>query len=81
MEDNLKNLNIKETLFANIANILFGILEVYVVFAGLGIVQQIVDEQLRVLAIIVIALFTLRYIRLHFVVVYNAKDGGLIRYD
>ena len=81
VEDDIKSLNFGQTIFANFLNLITGILQVYFFLLGLKVIKNIPTGELQVFGLLGLTLLFLKFTRFSFVVVYNSKDGGLIRFD
>jgi hypothetical protein len=80
VEDNIKSLNIGQTITANIVNIVFVILSVYCFFWGIKVVESFTSPELRIFGLLGFVIIFMRYLSFRFAIVYNSKDGGYIRF-
>ena len=80
MEDNIRNLNIQETIIANMVNVVFIILSIFCFFWGIRVVNGFDTPEMRLFGLLGFLIIFMRYLSFKFVIVYNAKDNGLIRF-
>ena len=81
MEDNIKSLNISQTIIANIVNIIFIILSVRCFFWGIKIVESFNIIEMKLFGFFGFIIIFMTKLHFKFVIVYDSKDGGYIRFD
>lgn len=80
MEDNIKSLNVGQTLIANIVNIVFVVLSVYCFFWGIRVVESFDTPELKIFGLLGFLIIFLKGLSFRFATVYNSKDSGYIRF-